>query len=83
MEILEKPANSNIVREINAEMSVRKGKYGDYIFYKTGKMKKPRFLIENCRQKGSLKNRLFVSWGPQGPPQNTSKTHPRRKLEFD
>ena len=44
VEILEKPANSNIVREINADMSVRKGKYGDYIFYKTGKMKKPRFL---------------------------------------
>ena len=25
-------------------MNIRKGKFGDYIFYKTEKMKKPRFL---------------------------------------
>ena len=35
---------STIVREINPELSIRKGKYGDYIFYKTAKMNKPQFL---------------------------------------
>lgn len=35
---------SNMVREISKEISIRKGKKGDYIFYKTAKMKKPKFL---------------------------------------
>jgi DNA topoisomerase-1 len=35
---------SNMVREISKEMSIRKSKKGDYIFYKTAKMKKPKFL---------------------------------------
>ena len=34
---------SNIVREINASMSIRKGPKGDYLFYKSIKMKKPQF----------------------------------------
>ena len=34
---------SNIIREINVSMSVRKGPKGDYLFYKTTKMKKPLF----------------------------------------
>jgi DNA topoisomerase-1 len=35
---------SNLVREINSNTSIRKGAKGDYIFYKTGKMKKPQFF---------------------------------------
>ena len=35
--------NKNI-REINSNMSIRKGPKGDYIFYKTTKMKKPKFF---------------------------------------
>jgi DNA topoisomerase-1 len=35
---------SNLVREINSNISIRKGPKGDYIFYKTGKMKKPQFF---------------------------------------
>jgi DNA topoisomerase-1 len=34
----------SILREITEDASIRKGKYGDYIYYKTKKMKKPRFL---------------------------------------
>ena len=34
---------SNIIREINSNISIRKGAKGDYIFYKNGKMKKPQF----------------------------------------
>ena len=39
--ILEK--GSNVVREINSCASIRKGPKGDYLFYKTAKMKKPQF----------------------------------------
>jgi DNA topoisomerase-1 len=35
---------SNMVREISADLSIRKSKRGDYIFYKTSKMKKPKFI---------------------------------------
>ena len=34
---------SNIIREISSNISIRKGPKGDYIFYKTAKMKKPDF----------------------------------------
>ena len=34
---------SNIIREINTSLSIRKGPKGDYLFYKTTKMKKPSF----------------------------------------
>ena len=39
-----KTLNSNILKVITAEISVRKGKYGPYVFYKTNKMKKPKFI---------------------------------------
>ena len=35
--------NKNI-REITSDMTIRKGPKGDYIFYKTTKMKKPKFF---------------------------------------
>ena len=35
--------NSNITRHLNEDLSVRKGKYGLYIFYKTSDMSKPKF----------------------------------------
>ena len=35
--------NSNIIKTINDELSIRKGKYGPYIMYKTKKMKRPKF----------------------------------------
>jgi DNA topoisomerase-1 len=34
---------SPIIREINANISIRKGPKGDYIFYKTPRLKKPQF----------------------------------------
>lgn len=33
-----------ILRQLNSEMSVRKGKFGPYVFYKRLDMKKPQFL---------------------------------------
>jgi DNA topoisomerase-1 len=35
---------SNLIREINTNISVRKGPKGDYLFYKMPKMKKPQFF---------------------------------------
>jgi DNA topoisomerase-1 len=34
----------SILRAITDDASIRKGKYGDYIYYKNKKMKKPKFL---------------------------------------
>ena len=53
--------DSAIIRHINKETSIRKGKYGDYIFHKNSKMKKPKFLkIEGLSSaegvKGDYKN---------------------------
>jgi DNA topoisomerase-1 len=39
--------HSKIVRQITETLSIRDGKYGNYIFYKTQKMKKPRFISLN------------------------------------
>ena len=36
--------SANIVRNISENISIRKGKFGDYIFYKTEKMTKPEFF---------------------------------------
>tara|TARA_Y100000022_G_C13259785_1_gene382035 strand:- start:4331 stop:6751 length:2421 start_codon:yes stop_codon:yes gene_type:complete len=39
--------NNTLLRNIDSNLSIRKGKYGDYIFYKTEKMKKPLFFKLN------------------------------------
>jgi DNA topoisomerase-1 len=36
-----------LVRELNSHLSIRCGKYGDYIFYKKSRAKKPEFLKLN------------------------------------
>ena len=38
-----KEKNENILMEIDSDWSLRKGAYGPYLFYKTTKMKKPKF----------------------------------------
>ncbi len=42
--ILDPDTKPGIVREINKELSIRNGKYGDYIYYKSAKMKQPKFF---------------------------------------
>ena len=39
-----KESESGIVRKINEHASIRNGKFGHYIFYKTPTMKKPKFI---------------------------------------
>jgi len=40
----ETTTKETIVREVSKDISIRKGKYGEYIFYKTSKMSKPKFI---------------------------------------
>lgn len=42
-----KEKNENILLEIDSDWSLRKGAYGPYLFYKTTKMKKPKFYKYN------------------------------------
>lgn len=35
---------TGVIRMVNNDTSIRKGKYGNYIFYKTAQMKKPKFI---------------------------------------
>lgn len=56
--------NTGIVRYINNDLSIRKGKYGDYIFYKTKTMKVPKFF-NLSKYKGDYKTdelRVLISW---------------------
>jgi len=42
-------ANPKVLRILREDLSVRKGKWGHYLFYKTDKMKKPSFLkLKGC-----------------------------------
>jgi hypothetical protein len=42
--VFKEASNANIMREINTDLSIRKGKFGLYIYYKTEKMLKPQFV---------------------------------------
>ena len=48
VEVLQK--SGNVIRKINDDMTIRTGKRGNYLFYKTAKMRKPQFLtLKDCR----------------------------------
>ena len=47
-------SNSSFLRKINEEISIRKGKFGNYIYYKTTTMKKPQFIKLNKFDKDYL-----------------------------
>ena len=55
-----KQKNENCLIQLNDEYSVRKSKYGYYIFYKTKKMKKPQFLKYNDEKDDN--NELRIQW---------------------
>ena len=49
--VLTKNSDSNILRTINEDISVRKGKYGPYVYYKRKDMSKPEFYnIKNSKK---------------------------------
>jgi DNA topoisomerase-1 len=59
---------NNIVREIKSSASIRKGARGDYLYYKTIKMKKPKFfdiklfLSETNADYKTCNISILVSW---------------------
>jgi DNA topoisomerase-1 len=55
------PVSNSLLRHISSSMSIRKGKYGDYIFHKSEKMKKPQFLKLNGFNSKSDTNYLTCS----------------------
>jgi len=56
--------NTNILRVLNSDMSVRKGKFGPYVFYKTDKMDKPLFVNINTFNEGYAKcaANVLIEW---------------------
>ena len=53
-----KVVSGNIIKQLNDEISIRKGKYGHYVYYKTNKMKKPKFIkIQGIKEKD-----ITVEW---------------------
>ena len=53
-----------LVRELNSHLSIRTGKYGDYIFYKKPRMKKPEFYKLNGFDSDYKKcdKTLIINW---------------------
>lgn len=49
---------SNIIKRLNDDMSIRKGKYGPYVYYKTSTMNRPKFIS----MKGVAEEEITVSW---------------------
>ena len=63
--IEEKEKNTSIIiRAINSELSIRNGKYGPYILFKTETMKKPKFFpLKKCPiEYKTCNNNELVDW---------------------
>ncbi len=67
IKFITKPSSS-VIREISDDLSIRNGKYGPYIFYKTKSMKKPQFLklagfiLEDGEDYETCDNGRLVEW---------------------
>ena len=56
----DQPGPTNI--PLNDNMSIRSGKYGPYVYYKTKEMKKPKFLsLRGCKYKEKAVDEI-VDW---------------------
>lgn len=50
--------SSSIIKELSKDVSIRKGKYGPYVFYKTSGMSRPKFIS----MKGIKPEEVTLSW---------------------
>lgn len=57
-------SKTTVLRDLTSEFSLRKGKYGDYIYYQTTKMKNPKFLKLNGFKKNPKTCELdeLITW---------------------
>ena len=62
--VLTKNSDSNILRTINENISVRKGKYGPYVYYKRKDMSKPEFYNIKKFKEGFTycKEEVLINW---------------------
>ena len=51
-------SSSNIIKKLSDDISIRKGKYGPYVFYKTSSMNRPKFIS----MKGMAEEEITISW---------------------
>tara|TARA_B100001094_G_scaffold312757_1_gene349772 strand:+ start:1923 stop:4235 length:2313 start_codon:yes stop_codon:yes gene_type:complete len=51
-------SSSNIIKKLSDDISIRKGKYGPYVFYKTTSMNRPKFIS----MKGMAEEEITISW---------------------
>ena len=61
----ERSANPNIIRILNDHLSIRKSKWGVYIYFKTETMKKPKFLKFNVNSMDNIKTcdkEILLRW---------------------
>ena len=64
IEIIEgrKSANPSVLKVLNKDITIRKGKYGPYIFYKSEGMTKPRFLKLKDLEWKTMTNKGILKW---------------------
>ena len=55
-------SNPKIIKLVNEDISVRKGKYGPYLFYKTKSMSKPKFIKLKGKDWKDAPTALFEKW---------------------
>lgn len=51
-------SSSNIIKQLSTEVSIRKGRYGPYVFYKTSSMNRPKFIS----MKGVSPEEVTLAW---------------------
>jgi len=59
-------SNPKIIKLVNGDISVRKGKYGPYLFYKTKSMSKPKFIKLKGKDWKDAPIALFEKWVKTG-----------------
>ena len=57
-----KSTNPKVLSILNENLSIRKGKYGPYIFYKMPYMNKPRFLNLKGRKWREMQKQELIDW---------------------
>lgn len=58
--VIDNAKKSPILRRYNDELSLRTGQYGPYVFYKTEKMKKPKFYTVRLGPDEDIKDTLYM-----------------------
>jgi DNA topoisomerase-1 len=56
--------NTSIVRKVNNDISIRNGKFGEYLYYKTSSMNKPKFIpLKEIKNKyNEMNDNEIISW---------------------